>query len=238
MLLVWLCGLALAADADAIAPFSGGTPGRELPAGWHSYALGRPQRLTDYSLVDADGRVVLKAVADASASALIHPLRARPKETPWLTWSWRVERVLAKADILTKAGDDYPARVYVLFDYDTAKLPVIERVKLAAARLVYGDAVPAAALCYVWDNRQPVGFATWSAYTKRLRMIVLESGAERIGRWVREQRNVAQDFRNAFADEAPPITAVIVAADTDNTGEKAVSYFGDIALRPTPNEAR
>ena len=234
LLALWLWGCAFAADSSVITPFSAGTPGDAFPALWHRYTLGRPQHLTRYSLVDLDGRVVLKAQANASVSALIHPLRADPKETPWLAWNWRVDHVLAKADILTKAGDDYPARLYVLFDYDVGKLPFTERIKLAAARLIYGEAVPAAALCYVWDNRQPVGFSTWSAYTKRLRMIVLESGAARTARWVAEERNVAQDFRAAFGEDPPAITAVIVAADTDNTGEEAVSYFGDISLRRIP----
>ena len=62
-------------------------------------------------------------------------------------------------------------------------------------------------------------------------MIVVESGTSRVGEWVSERRNVAADFRAAFGEAAPPITAVILAADTDNTGERTVSYFGDISLR-------
>jgi hypothetical protein len=145
-----------------------------------------------------------------------------------------VENVLAKSDMLTKAGDDFPARVYVLFDYDERKLPVFERVKIAAARMIYGDPIPVAALCYVWDNRQPPGFTAWSAYTTRLRMIVARSGREQAGRWVEESHDVAADFRRAFGEEPPPIAAIVVAVDTDNTGEKATSYFGDITLQDRP----
>lgn len=224
-----------AAEAPAIAPFSAGVPGRGLPPGWQRYTLGKPERLTDYTLARVDGRVVLQARADASLSALIHPLRADPARTPWLAWSWRTESMLSRADLLTKAGDDYVARVYVLFDYDERKLGVLDRTRIAAARLIYGDPVPVAALCYVWDNRQAEGFSAWSAYTRRLRMIVAQSGGARLGQWVTEERNVAEDFRQAFGEPAPAISAVIVAVDTDNTGERAVSQFGDIALRAAPH---
>jgi hypothetical protein len=217
-----------------IAPFSSARPGAELPAGWQRYTLGKPQRVTDYSLAQIDGRVVLRAAADASASAVVHRLRADPAQTPWLAWTWRSEGALARADMLTRAGDDYVARLYVLFDYDEARLGLVDRAKIAAARLIYGDPVPVAALCYVWDNRQPAGFSAWSAYTGRLRLIVAESGGANVGRWVPEARNVAEDFRRAFGEPAPPVSAVIVAVDTDNTGERALSYFGDIALLPAP----
>lgn len=223
--------VAQADGAAAIAAFSAAPLGSQLPMGWQRYQLGGAQRLTDYTLEQSGGAVVLKAVADASASAVIHPLRADPQRTPWLEWRWRVDNVVAKGDIRKKSGDDYPARVYVLFDYDASRLPLGQRAKIAAARLIYGDKLPTAALCYVWDNRQPVGFSAWNAYTSQVRMIVVESGASRVGEWVSERHNVAADFRAAFGEAAPPISALILAADTDNTAERTVSYFGDFSLR-------
>ena len=236
LLATWLAAWAAAAGAESIeiGPFSKARAGAELPQGWSRYVLGRPERITEYDLVEQDGRTVLRARADGSLAAVIYRVRADPARTPWLRWSWRVENVLRTADMLTKAGDDFPARVYVLFDYDERKLPLFERVKIAAARLIYGDPIPVAALCYVWDNRQPPGFTAWSAYTNRLRMIVARSGREQAGRWVEESHDVAADFRRAFGEEPPPIAAIVVAADTDNTGEKAVSYFGDISLQGRP----
>lgn len=230
-------GPAIAQDI-ALGHFSKAAPGGELPSGWRRYVLGNPEHLTEYSLVSDTGKTVLKAEANASVSALVYPVRADPLQTPWLTWSWRVDNLLQKGNILTKDGDDYPARVYVLFDYDVRKLPFGERTKVRLARLVYGDPIPVAALCYVWDNKQAPGFSTWSAYTGRLRMIVADSGAAHLKQWRRVQRNVAEDFRQAFGEEAPPITAVIVAADTDNTRESARAWFGDISLRGAPDDEK
>lgn len=220
---------ALAGPA-AIPAFSTAQPGTELPAGWQRYTLGRPERLTEYRIAEAGGRMALRAEAKASVSAVIHRIAAAPGHAPWLAWSWRVDALPAHADMRTKKGDDFAARVYVLFDYDERKLPFFERAKVAAARLIYGDPIPVAALCYVWDNRQPVGHTAWSAYTNRLRMIVLQSGASNLGAWVHERRNVAEDFRAAFGEEAPPVAAIVVAADTDNTGDEALSWFGDFSI--------
>jgi hypothetical protein len=230
------CTLALA-TASGIAPFSAARPGAALPDGWQDYAFGKGRRATRFTLVEDDGKVVLKAQADASAGALIHPMNADPHRTPWLAWRWKVTSLVARADMLTKAGDDFPARVYVLFDYDVSRLPLLDRARIAAARLIYGAQVPAAALCYVWDNRHAPGFTAWNPYTSRVRMIVTESGELRVGHWVVESRDVAQDFRDAFGEEAPAISAVVAAADTDNTGESTASYFGDFQLGTTRAEA-
>lgn len=230
-LLAAACTAAVAAgDAPRIPAFSEAAAGADLPAGWQRFVLGKPQRLTEYSLAQIDGKTVLKAVAEASASAVVHRLKADPARTPWLSWNWRTDTSLSRADLRTKAGDDFVARVYVLFDYDESKLGLLDRAKIAAARVIFGDPIPVAALCYVWDNRQPEGHSAWSAYTNRLRLIVAETGADKLGRWVAESRNVAEDFRRAFGEPAPAINAIILAVDTDNTGERALTYFGDVAL--------
>lgn len=217
-------------ELTAVGHFSQHPPGNALPAGWQPYRLGKNLGDTQYRLASVDGRTVLEARAESSASALVYPLRADATRTPWLSFSWRTERLIDKADMRTKAGDDYPARVYVIFDYDISRLPAVDRVKLQMARSIWGGQVPAAALCYVWEARQPVGYSGWSPYTNRLQMIVAESGSDRLGRWVHIARNVAEDFRAAFGEEPPPISAVVVAADTDNTRETARSWFGNITL--------
>lgn len=238
--LVLACAGAMAGDLDEIpvAPFSQNPAGAKLPAGWQPYRLGKTKRETQYTISTVDGRAVLEARTDDSASALAHPLRADPKRTPWLSFRWRTERLIERADVRSKAGDDYPARVYVFFDYDVARLSLGDRMKLRMARAIWGDQVPAAAICYVWEPRQAVGYSQWSAFTNRLRMIVAESGGAHLGQWVGIERNVAEDFRAAFGEEAPPISAILVAADSDNTGESAHTWFGDIALRSQPIAAR
>ena len=69
---------------------------------------------TRYRLMAQDGRRVLFAESQGTASGLYREIPVDLNRTPWLNWSWRVDRVLSGVDERSKAGDDYPARVYVV----------------------------------------------------------------------------------------------------------------------------
>jgi hypothetical protein len=86
----------------------------------------------------------------------------------------------------------------------------------------------------VWDTRAAVGTVAPNAYTNRVRMIVLESGPARLGQWVEERRNVYDDYVKAFGSTPPPVSGVAIMTDTDDTGESAVAWYGDITLEPAP----
>ena len=95
---------------------------------------------------------------------------------------------------------------------------------LSLARSRFGPAVPDAAINYVWDNRQPAGSEHPNAYTGRTTMIVKRSGAAEAGRWMAERHDVAADIRRLHGPGAR-VVQLAVAADTDDTGEKAHSGF-------------
>lgn len=70
-----------------------------------------------------------------------------------------------------------------------------------------------------------------NAYTDRVKMIVVQSGADKLNQWVALQRNVYEDYKTAFGSEPPLVSGVAIMTDTDNTGESATSYYGDLLLR-------
>lgn len=222
---------ALAAEPLPVARFSAAAPGGP-PEGWSPFSFAKFPRHTDYRLVSDGGTTVLRAEADASVSALLRQVKADPRALPVMRWRWKVDNVIAKGDLRRKEGDDFPARIYVLFDYDPDRLSLADRAKILLARVVYGAQVPAAALCYVWDNASAPGTILPNAYTDRVRMVVARSGTADLGRWVTEERNIARDFRAAFGEDPPMISGIVIAADTDNTGERVVAWFGDISLHP------
>ncbi|MEO5628134.1 MAG: DUF3047 domain-containing protein, partial [Thermomonas sp.] len=141
------------------------------------------------------------------------------------------------ADLTSKAGDDYAARLYVFFDRKPAQMSFGERIAYKLGRARFGDQIPSAALCYVWDNKQPVGSIRDNAYTGFVKMVVATSGKARQGQWVTLQRDVAADYKRAFGTAPPRITGIAIAVDTDNSGESTISYFGDIRFAATA-EAR
>ena len=226
---MWLLALLpLLASAAQPARFSSAAPSAALPAGWSVQPIPKVERQTRFDLVDDSGATVLRARADNAAASLRYTLDVDPVADGQLRWRWKTEHVLDKADLTTKAGDDYAARLYVFFDRQPAQMSFGERIAYKLGRARYGDQLPPAALCYVWDNKQPVGTMRDNPYTGFVKMIVATSGRARQGQWISLQRDISADYKRAFGTAPPRITGIAIAVDTDNTGESTISYFGDI----------
>lgn len=210
--------------------FSDLAPGAPLPGWLEPITFGGNAKPNAFALVADEGRTVLRVRSDASASGLARKLRVDPATHPLLSWRWKASRLVAKGRLGAKEGDDFALRLYVTFDLEPASLSFGDRMKLSLARSIWGEHLPIAALCYVWDGTAAVGTLAPNAYTDRVRMVVADSGPAQLGRWVARERDVTADFRAAFGLTAPAVTSVIVSADTDNTGESAESWFGDVAF--------
>jgi len=186
----------------------------------------------------ATAATVLRVRSQASASTLSTRLRVDPVRTPVLCWRWWVSAPIPGSDIMTKSGDDYAARLYVLFDPAPSQRGLGKRLKLETARTPDGAEVSATALCYVWGTAQAEGVSGWNAHTNRLRMIVLDSGGEHVGQWRSHRRDLAVDFLLAFGEAAPAVIGLAVGADTDTTGGQVEARFGDIRFEPGGFSAR
>ena len=104
-----------------VGKFSSGTVGQAMPDGWKPLTFKKIPKHTSYEVVKEGESVVVKAMSDASASGLTKEVRIDPKEYPIIRWRWRVENLLKRSDVNRKDGDDYPARLYVTFEYDPEK---------------------------------------------------------------------------------------------------------------------
>jgi hypothetical protein len=165
---------------------------------------------TVYRVTREDDQLCIKASSNASASGLYYRIDYDTKEYPVLVRRWKVDHVLSKGDALRKAGDDYAARVYVVF-------PSWAFWKTKA-------------LNYIWANRLPQGKAVVNPFVKNAVMIAVESGPTRTGEWLEETRNVLEDYRRHFGGDPPRAGAIAIMTDTDNTGEKATAWYGPIRI--------
>lgn len=222
----------LALNAGSAPVFSSLVPGSALPREFHVVTLPKIAA-NKFTLVMDEGKTVLRVDSDNSAGSVGLPLLVPGKINggkAMLAWRWKVDRVLEKADMESKLGDDFAARVYVFFDVPLESLSFADRTKIRIARMMAGADVPTAAICYVWDNNHRIGRSSWSPYTNRVRMIVQQSGPSQAGQWTVESRDLAADFKEAFGFDAPAVTGVAVGNDTDNTGERATAWFGDVSI--------
>lgn len=230
-LLVFVAVSALAATQPE--PFSAAQPGA-TPPGWSHTTLPGVPRPSKFDLVDDAGTTVLRIRSPGAASSLTRQLSIDTAQNPVLSWRWKVSAPVAGSDLRRKQGDDYAARLYVLFDYPIERLSISERMAISAARLLHGADIPTAALCYVWGTAQAVGTIAPNPYTDRVRMIVLQSGADGAGAWHDETRDLRADFLAAFGEPPPAVAGIALGADTDNTGEKVEARFGDVRFRAAP----
>ncbi len=201
-----------------------------LPAHWEPLHFKGIKRHTEYRLIEEDGQVVVRAKADASASGLFREIAVDPGEYTTIRWRWKVADVLKKGNVHLKKGDDYPARVYILFEYDPGKAGFIETLKYETAKLFYGQYPPSASINYIWASNAQKGRVIPNPYTERAMMFVVESGKEMLNTWIDEERDLYADYREAFKGEPPMIRGVAIMTDTDNTGESVTAYYGDIVF--------
>lgn len=202
----------------------------DLDDGWEPLEFPKIDRHTNYRLVEEDGSQVIEASTDNSASGLIARLDLEPGESLMLTWRWKVSNVFDQGDARKKSGDDYPARIYVAFEFEPQKASWFERAKRKTVATVFGEELPGNAINYIWANRLPQGETVANPYSEETMMIAVTSGNEQAGEWVTVKRDLVADYRAAFGEDPPPIRGVAIMSDSDNTGESATAWYGDLEL--------
>jgi len=186
---------------------------------------------TDYRPVSIDGRPAIHARAACSASMWRQQLRVPPQDLGRLSFSWKVPALIPGADLSASDTDDTPVRVVLAFDGDHARLSMRNRMLFDLAQALTGEVPPYATLMYVWEPKAPVGSVIRAPRTDRVRGLVVESGAQRLGRWLAYERDIVADFRQAYGEEPGALIGIAVMTDSDNTGSDTEAYYGSIELR-------
>ena len=175
--------------------------------GWESKAFSGQ---TQYQIKQQGNRKSLSAVATGSASGLGVKKRIDLTKTPFLNWSWRVDKALPPLKEATKAGDDYAARLYVIID---------------GGLFIWKTR----ALNYVWSSNPSKGTKWNNAFAPRnARMLAVRDSRDGPGQWLKEKQSVAEDFKNLYGFVPRYIDGVALMTDTDNSGGTAAASYGDI----------
>jgi hypothetical protein len=169
---------------------------------------------TEYRLVEIGNRQAVEAsCTDGTASGLFYRHDIDLTQTPIVEWEWRVDQTLTGIDETARAGDDYPARLYLVDEAPFLRW----RTR---------------ALNYVWSSTSEPGSDWPNAFASQARMIAV-AGAEHAGQgWRTERRNVLEDFRRHHDREPERINALAVMTDCDNTGQQTRAWYGNIRFLP------
>lgn len=188
------------------------------------------KRHTVYRHARAGERHCLHASADRSASMWRRKVHVAPADLGQLRFSWMVPGLIPEADLSDRDAEDAPVRIVLAFDGDHARLGLRDRMLFDLAETLTGERPPYATLMYVWDNRAPVDSVIHAARTDRIRKLVLESGPQRLSRWIDYQRDIAADYRRLYGEEPGALIGVAVMTDADNTQGRSEAYYGPISL--------
>jgi hypothetical protein len=174
-----------------------------------------------YTIDEYKGRLALKALSHNAASGLVLEQKIDLTATPYLNWSWLVEKTLLQLDERSKNGDDFVARIYVVIDGGF----MVWKTK---------------SLNYVWSSNQDKDLVWDNAFAgSSVKMMSVRGKEAQQGQWYQEKRNVYQDLIDIFGDKGSEqanqkayqyIDIIAIMTDTDNSGKQAESYYGDIVF--------
>lgn len=176
---------------------------------WTERQLGGER--TDYRILRDGDDPALVATAHRSATAIYRRVDVPDPRQGWISWRWKVQGLPGGHDERTRSGDDYAARLFVIFGEG-----------------LFDRNTPA--LCYVWASGEETGSSFPSPYGENVWMIVLRSGAAEAGAWREERRDFVADYRRLFGGDPPTVGAVAIMVDTDDTGTATRSWFDDLRL--------
>lgn len=199
-------------------------------ARWQPQPFAKIPRHSRYSAVTLEGRSCLLMESDNSASALVLGQSFNVYAYPGLAWRWKVGNILTKGDSSRKEGDDYPARLYVMFAYDPDRASLGKRLQYQLAKTVYGQYPPDSSISYIWDNRRTDAAVITNAYTSAAKMIPVNAGPEKVNTWQEHTVDIVRDYRLAFGQDPPATATLAVMTDADNTHESARAWIDYIRI--------
>ncbi|MDX1638071.1 MAG: DUF3047 domain-containing protein [Balneolaceae bacterium] len=192
----------------------------------------KADNLTEYRLItEGDSVSVIRATSSNAASGLIYQVDIDPKKYPIIQWRWKVSDVIDKGNVYSRDGDDYPARIYLTFEYDRSKLGFRDKIKYWAIKTFTSYEIPLRSINYIWANGVEKGTIVPNPYTNWVQMFVCRTGREQTGEWITETKNIYDHYQQAFGELPGRITGVAIMTDTDNTGESVTGYYDDIIFK-------
>lgn len=196
---------------------------------WQHYRL-PGKEATEFSFSHVNGREVVEASANASASMLRLPVRVEAADLGRIKFSWMVPELIAQADMALRQADDSPVRIVLAFEGDRSKFSMKNAMLSELSLVITGEPLPYATLMYVWCNTRPPGSVIINPRTDRIRKLVVQSGEKELSHWLDYERNVRADFEQAFGEAPGALVGIGIMTDSDNTQTKTHAWYGPLNL--------
>ena len=168
------------------------------------------KKKTNYSIIKENGGSYLKAEAEGQASGLGREIKVDLNKTPFLNITWKVEQGIPGIKENSKKGHDFAARVSVI--KEIGSLPWQKK-----------------AMNYVFSSNEKTNSHWMGPYRKQIIDYVASSLVDsKENSWVTVKLNVKEHFKKFLDLDLVEIDGVAIMTDTDNTKQKAISYYKNI----------
>ncbi len=122
---------------------------------------------------------ILYLRCESSSFSLERNVSVSPEEYPYVSWSWKATKLPIYGDVRKKIHNDQGLQM--IFAFENRKI-----------------------ISYVWDANVPEGTVTDESLglpiNLSIKVIVVNSGSDRINEWVSHTRNVRHDYRGLFRE--------------------------------------
>ncbi|MDH4225116.1 MAG: DUF3047 domain-containing protein [Deltaproteobacteria bacterium] len=130
---------------------------------------------------------------------------------PVLSWEWKMAVLPVGGDIRVKEKDDQAGIMCVVVD------PSLLNSKT---------------LCYLWENKGPVGMEVDSTKRKDSKYIILRSAdKDPLNSWAAEKRNIRADYIRLFGSLPKAKALISLQIDSDDTGSQSEAFYRNILLK-------
>jgi hypothetical protein len=179
--------------------------GLGVPAGWNVRRV-RGHDAPQIEIRQDEATLVVRIHGSAQAAWFYRELPVPVREAAGsLTWTWRVLEAPHDADLRWKQTDDSPLRIFVVFGHPG-------RLLNRSGRIIF----------YSFGSVEPEGYEGASHAGDRYHIIRVDGASDRL-LWRDHVADPFADYRRIWHRNPPPITAVGVMQDTDQTNQPAVA---------------
>ena len=162
-----------------------------------------------FSMKHENGNYYLEVDSHDDSNTLAKRVNYRIDEYPFLSWRWRVRQLPKGGNENKKSGNDSGAGVYVVFKGSFGLNQVLK---------------------YVWSTSLDIGTITKSPYNGRTKIIVLQSGPGKLNQWISQRVDVRKDYQKLFGNNPPPVEAIALMTDSDDTKSSASADYDDFVI--------
>ena len=173
------------------------------PKGWE---LKRKDGKPETFLTEDSGLKAFCMKSDNSSFSIQRRMLVDVKEYPVIRWRWKVTELPANGDLRLKESDDQAAQLFVAFGRKS--------------------------VVYVWDTNAPVGTVVKSGLPiMASRIMVVESGSKKAGRWVTETRDLREDYKTLYGEYPKLAEGIRFQINSQHTRSKAGSCIESVEFR-------